>query len=115
MTVGCNKRREDMKRMGFRMTIKEGAEEEYLRRHEAVWPEMLEALRRAGFRNYSIYRDGLTLFAYFEADDVSQAATRIVADPVNTRWAAMMSDILVTDSDPATGFVPALPEMFHLD
>ncbi len=104
-----------MERMAFRMNIHEGTEGEYLRRHDEIWPEMLEALRRAGFHNYSIYRDGLTLFAYFEAENVRQTLAAIIRDPVNTRWAAMMSDILIAESDTDTGFVPPLPEMFHME
>jgi L-rhamnose mutarotase len=103
-----------MERMGFRMRIRPGTEEEYLRRHQEIWPEMIEALRRAGFRHYSIYRDGLTLFAHFEAENVRETLATITADPVNARWAAMMSDILIAETEPETSFVPALPEMFYL-
>jgi L-rhamnose mutarotase len=102
-----------MERMAFRMNIKPGSEPEYLRRHEQIWPEMLEALRAAGFRNYSIHRDGTTLFAIFESENVRATLAAIVADPVNARWAAMMSDILLTETDSDTSFVPALPEMFY--
>lgn len=104
-----------MERMGFRMRIKPGTEDEYLRRHEQIWPEMLEALRQAGFHHYSIYRDGLTLYGSFESESVRETLALIVADPVNTRWSAMMSDILLAETDSSTGFVPALPEVFHFD
>ena len=104
-----------MERMAFRMRIHPGTEEEYLRRHQEIWPEMLEALRRAGFLHYSIHRDGSTLLARFEAEHVHETLARIVADPVNARWGAMMSDILIAETDVETGFVPALPEMFYFD
>jgi L-rhamnose mutarotase len=104
-----------MERMGFRMRIKPGTEDEYVRRHQQVWPEMLDALGHAGFHHYSIYRDGLTLFAYFESENVRETLARIVADPVNSRWSAMMNDILLAETDSSTGFVPALPEVFHFD
>jgi L-rhamnose mutarotase len=104
-----------MARFAFRMNIRRGTEEEYLRRHQQIWPEMLDALRRAGFQNYSIYRDGLTLVAYFEAEDPQETWARISAEPVNARWQEMMSDILIVEPDPATGFPVSLPEMFHLD
>ncbi len=102
-----------MERMAFRMRIKPGSEQEYLGRHDEIWPEMVEALRAAGFRNYSIFLDGLTLFAYFESDNVRETLARITVDPVNARWAEMMSDILETEQDPGTRFVPALPQMFY--
>ncbi len=101
--------------MAFRMNVRPGAEAEYLRRHDEIWPEMVEALRKAGFRRYSIHRDGTTLFAFFESENVRATLAAIVADPANARWAAMMSDILLAETDPKTGFVPALPEMFYFE
>ena len=37
-----------MERVAFTMKLLPGAEAEYRRRHAAVWPEMLDALRAAG-------------------------------------------------------------------
>ena len=58
-----------MERIAFTMRVKPGQEQEYRRRHEAVWPAMLEALKAAGCRNYSIYMKGQDLFAYMEVED----------------------------------------------
>lgn len=102
-----------MQRMAFRMQIRPGTEGEYLRRHQEIWPEMVEALRDAGFRNYSIFRDGLTLFAYFESEDPLRTWRHISSNPINARWAEMMSDILIVEPDPETGLPAPLPEMFH--
>ena len=52
-----------MERVAFAMKLLPGAEAEYRRRHAAVWPEMLEALRAAGARDYSIYLHGDDLSA----------------------------------------------------
>ena len=59
-----------MKRVGFLLKVKEGRLEEYKEHHRAVWPDMLEALSRNGWHNYSLFmrEDGL-LFGYFEADE----------------------------------------------
>ena len=46
------------------LEVKPGYEEEYVRRHREIWPEMLDALHEAGISNYSIFRHGLTLFGY---------------------------------------------------
>ena len=56
-----------MTRVGFLLKVKEERIEEYKKHHEAVWPEMLEALRQTGWHNYSLFmkEDG-TLFGYFE-------------------------------------------------
>ncbi len=40
-----------MKRVGFLLKVKQDMLEEYKRRHAAVWPDMLDALRRNGWHN----------------------------------------------------------------
>ena len=61
-----------MQRSAFLMHIRPGTEAEYQRRHEQVWPEMLAELKAAGCQNYSIFRDGLQLFAYLEVDNLDR-------------------------------------------
>lgn len=104
-----------MQRIAFRMRIVLGAEEEYQRRHQHVWPEMLAELKAAGCRNYSIFRSGLELFAYLEVDDLDDYRSYLTRSEVAARWEAHMSDILIREVDPATDFPPLLPEVFHLD
>ena len=74
---------------------------------------MLEALRGAGIRNYSIFRDGNRVFGYFEADDLERAAAYLGAQEVCTRWQDAMAELLderVPDAGP-----PPLDEIFRLD
>jgi L-rhamnose mutarotase len=70
-----------MNRYMWVLEVRPGYEEEYQRRHAAIWPEMVEALRGAGIRNYSIFRHGLHLFGYFETDDLERAKTSLVESP----------------------------------
>jgi L-rhamnose mutarotase len=88
--------------------------EEYVERHKAVWPEMQDALRATGWRNYSLFlrSDGL-LIGYVEADDLAASQAAMEALDVNTRWQAEMAEFFV-GSAPTDGF-PLLPEVFHLD
>ena len=66
--------------------------DEYREAHRAVWPELLEALRDAGWRNYSLFlRDDGLLIGYAEADDLGVAQERVARTEVNTRWQAAMS------------------------
>ena len=97
------------------LEVRPGYEEEYKRRHDEIWPEMLEALRKAGIRNYNIFRHGLTLFGYFETDDLDASRKAIAADPVNARWGAYMAPIMKIDIDPETEFPYLLPLQFHMD
>lgn len=106
---------EEMQRIAFIMKIKSGSEEEYRRRHQQVWPELLADLKQAGCSRYSIYAKELDLFAYMEVEDFQRFLSVMATSQVSARWEAYMSDILVRETDPATGFPPVLPEVFHLD
>ncbi len=45
-------------RIAFRLWVKPERLEEYKRLHREVWPELLDDLKAAGARNYSIFADG---------------------------------------------------------
>lgn len=78
------------------MKLKPGQEAEYKRKHDEIWPEMVEVLKRQGIRNYSIYRHGLTLFAYYEKDDGAPPDPGGPPDPVIQRWWASMAPHMET-------------------
>lgn len=89
---------------------------EYRKAHEAVWPEMLEALAAAGWHNYSLFLDddGL-LVGYFETDDLKAAQDAMAASDVNARWQAEMGSYFVELSGrPDTG-MRMLPLVFQLE
>ena len=101
------------RRSAFVLHVRPDKIDEYVEAHANVWPEMLQALRDAGIRNYSIFRDGNQVFGYFESDDPRRAAAYLDAHEANRRWQDAMADLLearVPDAGP-----PALPEIFRLD
>ncbi len=104
-----------MERVGFTMRLLPGEEAEYRRRHAEVWPEMLDALKAAGVRDYSIFLRGDDLFAYLEVEDFARFRERMAAAEVNDRWQAEMTELIDPLTDPATGFHQRLEEIFHLD
>ena len=104
-----------MQRIAFTMKIKPDSEEEYRARHQQVWPEMLADLKKAGCSRYSIYLKGQDLFAYMEVEDFQRYLSIMAASQAASRWEEHMSDILIREVDPATGFPHVLPEVFHLD
>ena len=65
------------------LEVRPGYEAEYLKRHDEIWPDMLASLRAAGISNYNIFRHGLTLFGYFETDDLAASRAKLAVDPVN--------------------------------
>ena len=104
-----------MERVGLTMRILPGQEAEYRRRHAAVWPEMLDALRAAGAHDYSIFLHGDDLFGYLVVDDLERFQAAMAASPVNERWQAEMGSLIDPLTDPSTGFHQRLDEVFHLD
>ncbi|HKO84943.1 MAG TPA: L-rhamnose mutarotase [Actinomycetota bacterium] len=91
--------------------------DEYRRRHERVWPEMLRALADTGWRNYSLFLhdDGL-LVGYVEADDLQASLAAMARTDVNRRWQAEMAPFFVglEGGGPDEGLV-LLEEVFHLE
>ena len=104
-----------MERVGFTMRLLPGHEAEYRRRHADVWPEMLDALRSAGCRDYSIFIRGSDLFAFLVVDDFAAFRASMAANPVNARWQAEMASLIDPLTDPDTGFHQRLEEIFHVD
>ena len=106
----------EMERVCFLLQVKRERLEEYRRRHQAVWPEMLEALRQTGWRNYSLFlgEDGL-LVGYFETPDLAAALAGMEAREVNARWQAEMAPFFeaLEGRRPDEAFL-RLPEVFHL-
>jgi L-rhamnose mutarotase len=100
-------------RSAFVLRVRPNKIDEYLEAHRNVWPEMLEAIRAAGIRNYTIFRHGNEMFGYFETDDLQAAGAYLAAQEVNARWQDAMAELLeerVPDAGP-----PELPEVFRLD
>jgi len=107
-----------MKRIGFVLKVRQDKLDEYKAHHKAVWPEMLQALRDAGWHNYSLFLrgDGL-LFGYCETPESLQAAQALMAaTEVNTRWQEFMAPYFESpnNSRPDEMFIE-LTEIFHLD
>ncbi len=89
----------------FRMRIRPGMEEVYRARHQAVWPEVEAALRRAGFSRYSIFAAGTELVAYFEAVDPASTLERLAEDPAMQRWWAWMAPVMADEPPDAHDYV----------
>jgi len=100
-------------RSAFVLRVRPDKVDEYVEAHRSVWPEMLAALREAGIRNYTIFRDGNRMFGYFEADDLAAAAEYLEQQEVSTRWQDAMADLLA-ERVPDAGPLP-LAEIFRLD
>lgn len=103
-----------MPRYAFRMMLNPGAAEEYRRRHDAIWPELVALLRDTGVSDYSIHLDPETgaLFGMLTRPE-DHGMDDLPAHPVMRRWWAHMADLMQTHPDDAPVAVPLVP-MFHL-
>ena len=106
-----------MRRVCFLLKVKADRLEEYRRRHAAVWPEMLEALRETGWQNYSLFlRDDGLLVGYLETEDFEAALRGMAARDVNARWQAEMAPFFERlDGQRPDEAMVRLEEVFHLE
>ena len=89
-----------MEKHVWKAHIKEGMVAEYIRRHDEIWPEMVETLKAAGICNYTIWNTGTELFGYYECEKGYEfARTAQATSPVVARWDEYMKDILAFDTD----------------
>lgn len=97
------------------MKVFKGFHEEYKRRHDEIWPEMVEMLHKYGARNYSIFLnpDTNSLFAYLEIEDEnlwSKSDETLICQ----KWWEYMKDVMETNEDNSPVSIE-LQELFHLE
>lgn len=103
-----------MQRVAFKMKLFKGQEEEYRKRHNAIWPELQQLLKETGISEYSIFLDESTndLFGVLKIED-KQALDKLPEHPVMKRWWAYMKDIMESNPDHSPVSLP-LKEVFYL-
>ena len=109
-----------MKRFGQLIGLRPEALEEYKRHHAAVWPEILEAIRRAGIRNYSIFHFRGQLFAYFEylgpEEEFDARMRELARSPRMRQWWDIMEPMQVpVDGRRPDEWWAGMEEVFHAD
>lgn len=105
-----------MEKYAWKARIREGKTEEYIRRHNAIWPELKAVLLEAGICNYTIWLSGNELFGYYECKLGIAHAAKTQADSfVVDKWNAYMQDVMEMELDPVTGAQPLLTKVFELD
>lgn len=103
-----------MARYAWTARLRPGQVDAYVRDHAAVWPEVLDAIRAAGIRDYSIWLFEDRVFAQYEVDgDHDETLRREAAAEATGRWRARMRDHF--QPEVATDGVTWLPEIFRLE
>ena len=103
-----------MEKYAFRMTLHEGQLDEYRRRHDEIWPELVALLKEAGVEDYSIHYDAETraLFGVLWRRDNHEMAD-LPSHPVMQKWWAHMADIMETHANNEPVATP-LVNVFHM-
>ena len=104
-----------MEKYAWKAILKEGKKDEYIRRHDEIWPELVEVLKNAGIENYSIWLVGYELFGYYECSKGIAFAGKTQAEsPVVDKWNEFMKDVMDMPIDEKTGAQPLLEQVFEL-
>ena len=104
-----------MERACFTFEIYTDKADEYKKRHDEIWPELVEAIQDAGLKNYSLFRRGTQVTAYVECHpDIETAFGKIGDTEVNAKWSEWFEDVILelTDED---GDLFWADEVWHLD
>jgi L-rhamnose mutarotase len=103
-----------MQRVAFKMKLFPGKEEEYKRRHDALWPELKNLLRETGIEDYSIFLDEKTLdlFGVLKIDDALKL-DELPNHPIMKKWWAYMKDVMDSNPDHSPVSI-SLKEVFYL-
>lgn len=102
-----------MEKVVWKARVLPGMLDEYIKRHDNIWPEMTEVLNQAGIHNYSIWNIGDELFGYYECEDVEYAAKVQAESPVVARWNVHMEGIMEMLADPREADLDTPVKVFY--
>ena len=107
-----------MKRYGQIIGVKPEKFESYKKHHAAVWPGVLDMIKKCNIRNYSIYHKDNMLYAYFEytGNDFAADMALMAADPATQKWWSVMEPMQMPLESRAKGeWWADMEEVFHTD
>ncbi|MEN0053363.1 MAG: L-rhamnose mutarotase [Mucilaginibacter sp.] len=103
-----------MDRVAFKMKLFPGFEQEYKKRHDEIWPELVALLKSAGISDYSIFLDQETnnLIGFLKVTDKA-VMDALPAHAIMQKWWAYMANVMESNADNSPVSVP-LQEVFYL-
>ena len=104
-----------MKRIAFKMQLNEGQREEYIKRHDEIWPELKQLLKDSGISEYSIFLDDdtNTLFA-FQKVSGADGSQDLGKTEIVKKWWTYMAEMYETHPDNSP-VIKALEEVFYME
>ena len=104
-----------MKRFAFKMKLKPGCKEEYIKRHNEIWPELKQLLKESGVSDYSIFLDEETNTLFAVQKQSGESSSQDLGDnPVVKKWWDYMADLYETNPDNSPVSIP-LEEVFYME
>lgn len=103
-----------MEKYAFKMHLTPGCRDEYKKRHDDIWPELVTLLKDSGVSDYSIHLDedtNLLFGVLWRKDDHTMDA--LPSHVIMQKWWAHMADMMETKSDNEPVAVPLTP-VFHM-
>ena len=107
-----------MRRYGMVIKVKPDKYEEYKRLHAAVWPDVLDMIKKCNIRNYSIFHKDGYLFSYYEyvGEDHDADMERMTANPTVQKWWSVCKPLMTPLDTRAGGeWWAKMEEIFHHD
>lgn len=104
-----------MEQQAFKMKLKPGCRDAYLKIHREIWPEVVALLKQNGISDYSIFLDEETnlLFAVQKVSDKA-LLKNLATNPIIQKWWDSLADIMDVNADNSP-VITKLEMMFHLD
>jgi len=104
-----------MRRVAFKMKMTPGMKEEYIKRHDQIWPEIAELIKKSGVSDYSIYLDEETNILFgIQKVEGNLSSQDLGFNEIQKKWWDYMADIMETNPDNSPVTIP-LVEVFHMD
>lgn len=98
----------------FKMKLNPGMEAEYRKRHDEIWPDLVELLHEAGISDYTIHLDPETnLLIGVLTRRKTHGMADLPSHPVMQRWWVHMADIMQTNPDNSPWAIDLKP-VFHM-
>ena len=103
-----------MEKYAFKMHLNPGMKDEYKRRHDEIWPDLVALLRKSGVSDYSIHLDEETntLFGVLWRTN-NHDMDDLPSHEIMKTWWAHMADIMETREDNEPVAVPLI-NVFHM-
>ena len=103
-----------MEKYAFKMHLNSGMKEEYKKRHDDIWPDLVSLLKEAGVSDYSIHLDEETNILFgvlWRSDD--HKMDDLPSHEIMKKWWAHMADIMKTH-DNNEPVAETLTTVFHM-